>query len=287
MRSEQAMYELILDTAHGDERIRAVVLSGSRANPQARRDMFQDYDLLFLVTDVAAFTNDPTWIDRFGERMILQLPDTMFAAPARSDGSFAYLMQFTDGNRIDLTLYPLAQIATLKLESLSVVLLDKDQRFLHLPPPSQRDYLPQPPSAAFYADCCNEFWWVAPYVAKGLWRNEIIYAKAMLEQVLRKQLMMMLTWMVGYRTQFTQSVGKQGKDLPRWLEPELWSLFEQTYADADYDRNWEALLTCCELFRRAAHEVAAQSGFTYPADDDARVSAYLNSIRRHNSEKHL
>ncbi|HBX69740.1 MAG TPA: hypothetical protein DEH25_10295, partial [Chloroflexi bacterium] len=32
-RGETEMYQLILDTARGDERIRAVILNGSRANP--------------------------------------------------------------------------------------------------------------------------------------------------------------------------------------------------------------------------------------------------------------
>ncbi|MCD6289911.1 MAG: aminoglycoside 6-adenylyltransferase [Anaerolineae bacterium] len=36
MRSEQEMYQLILETARNDERIRAVILSGSRADPNAR-----------------------------------------------------------------------------------------------------------------------------------------------------------------------------------------------------------------------------------------------------------
>lgn len=35
MRSEQEMLDLILDTARQDERIRAVILNGSRANPNA------------------------------------------------------------------------------------------------------------------------------------------------------------------------------------------------------------------------------------------------------------
>ena len=40
MRSEQEMYDLILATAQDDERIRAVILSGSRANRFAPRDIF-------------------------------------------------------------------------------------------------------------------------------------------------------------------------------------------------------------------------------------------------------
>ena len=37
MRSEQEMYDLILDIAKTDERIRAVYMNGSRANPKIKK----------------------------------------------------------------------------------------------------------------------------------------------------------------------------------------------------------------------------------------------------------
>ena len=59
MRSEQQMLDLILDTARADERIRAVILNGSRANPNAPRDPFQDFDIVYLVTDTQPFVAKP------------------------------------------------------------------------------------------------------------------------------------------------------------------------------------------------------------------------------------
>lgn len=47
MRSEQEILDLILNTAQADERIRAVVMNGSRVNPNAPRDPFQDYDVIY------------------------------------------------------------------------------------------------------------------------------------------------------------------------------------------------------------------------------------------------
>jgi aminoglycoside 6-adenylyltransferase len=45
MRNESKIFQLILDIAQRDERIRAVILNGSRANPNAKKDIFQDYDI--------------------------------------------------------------------------------------------------------------------------------------------------------------------------------------------------------------------------------------------------
>jgi aminoglycoside 6-adenylyltransferase len=39
-------------------------------------------------------------------------------------------------------------------------------------------------------------------MAKGLWREEILYARYMLDQILREQLLKMLTWHIGVKTEF-------------------------------------------------------------------------------------
>jgi aminoglycoside 6-adenylyltransferase len=279
MRSEREMLELIVGTAKGDERIRAVIMNGSRANPNAPRDVFQDFDIVYIVTDVAPFEDDHEWIKRFGEIMIMQMPEDMEDPPPCNDGSFVYLVQFTDGNRMDLGIYPLAKLDQIGRDSLSVLLLDKDGIIEPFAPPSESDYVPSLPTAKAFSDCCNEFWWVCPYVAKGLWREEIIYAKHMLDQVVREQLMKMLTWHIGIETQFSRNAGKLGKYFRRYLEPELWQMLQRTYADASYDNTWEALFTTCDLFRRVALPVAEHFGFDYPHGDDGRVSAHLEHVR--------
>jgi aminoglycoside 6-adenylyltransferase len=88
MRSEQQILDLVVGTVRDDARIRAVVMEGSRANPAMPRDVFRDYDMVYVVTDVAAFRTDGGWIDRFGQRMIMQLPDDMSGEPERTDGGY-------------------------------------------------------------------------------------------------------------------------------------------------------------------------------------------------------
>jgi aminoglycoside 6-adenylyltransferase len=281
MRSEQEMLDLIVDTARQDERVRAVVLNGSRVNPDAPKDFFRDFDVIYFVTEKESFLADPGWIKVFGELMILQLPDLMQDPPPASADMdfFAYLMQFADGNRIDLGLVPVSKMHKLEHDSLTQVLLDKDGILPQYPPPSITDYLPKPPTAKAFDDCTNEFWWVCPYAAKGLWRREIIYARHILDGYVREQLDKMLVWYVGTQTNFKVSPGKEGKYLERYLDPDLWQLLLQTYADANYQHTWDALLAMGDLFRRIAVPVAAHFGFTYPMGDDERVSAHLRHVR--------
>jgi aminoglycoside 6-adenylyltransferase len=280
MRSEKEMLDLILNVAEKDDDIRAVIMNGSRVNPHAKKDPFQDFDIIYFVREVEPYKRNWAFISQFGELMILQTPEDMVDPPAENDGHYTYLMQFLDGNRIDLSFYSLETIPENINDSLTVVLLDKDHLMPELPPPSDRDYLPKPPTAKLFEDCCNEFWWVSVYAAKGLWRDELTYAKHVLDVYVREQFMKMLTWYFGVQTDFQTSPGKMGKHFKECLDPEIWRLLQSTYADWQSEHIWDSLFTMSDLFRQTAQHVAKHFGFEYPEQDDQRVTNYLWHIRK-------
>ncbi|ADY25532.1 adenylyltransferase [Deinococcus proteolyticus MRP] len=276
--SETVLLRRVRAFAEADPRVRAAVLSGSRVNAAIRPDPFQDVDLTLYVRDLPSFTADHGWIDRFGERMILQIPVLMGAQDYDHASPILYLMQFMDGSRLDLGLVPLERRAEFPPESLSRVLLDKDGIFLALPEPHEGDYFPQPPSAQAFADCCNEFWWLAPYAVKGLRRGQLGYAKYHLDTLMRGELLRMLEWAFGCRTGWARNPGKFGARFAGVLPPDWLTRLDTTYAGADAGANWQALLAMTALFREAAAEVAACTGHVYPLQDDERVSAYLTRV---------
>lgn len=89
----------------------------------------------------------------------------------------------------------------------------------------------------------------------------------------------MLHWYIGYKTGFSRNLGGYGKFLQTYLESNLWAMLEDTFADADYDNNWNALLVMTELFRQTAKEVATHHGFDYNRTDDERVSNHIVYVR--------
>ena len=279
MRSEQEMFDLILGYVRKNEAVRAVIMNGSRVNPNAKKDPFQDYDIVFLVRSVEPYRHNPEIPRYFGEILVMELPEDMEDPPPSNDGGYGYLMQFMDGTRIDLGFYPLEQARRCVEDSLSVVLLDKDNLIGELPPPSDRSYLAKKPTAKTFDDCCTEFWWVTPYAAKGLWRDELTYARCILDECIRGQLMRMLTWYFGVRTGFQKSPGKEGKYLKGGVGEEVWAMLERTYADANFENTWQALFVMGDLFRKLAHAVASEFGFTYPEQYDQNVSAFIRRIR--------
>lgn len=281
MRNQQQMMDTILKFAEQDERVRVVSMNGSRVNSKVPVDIFQDYDIVYLVTDVQSFVDDEDWTDYFGEKIIMQMPDAMEYSFENGDGRFAYLMLFADGNRIDLKLLPLTLQATYIAEDkLIQVLLDKDQRMPDLLPPTDEDYYITSPTAEAYAHCCNEFWWVSTYIAKGLWRQETIYALDHLHLYVRPMLLQMIRWQVGIATGFQVSIGKNHKYLQQYVDPAVWTQLLATYPPADHEQIWQALHQTGDLFRQFALDVATQLHFEYDRVQDQRVSAYLEHIRK-------
>jgi aminoglycoside 6-adenylyltransferase len=279
MRTEQEMMNLILNTAKGDNRIRAVIMNGSRANPNAPKDMFQDYDIVYIVKSIESFMADHNWIDVFGKRIVLQMPETM-RRPI-GDGRFTYLMLFEDKNRIDLNLLPIEKHKELlENDSESILLLDKDGIITPFPPASDKDYYIKTPVKLEYESCCNNFWWCTQNVAKGIWRDELPYAMSMLTSEVKAELDYMIQWYIGIENVFTVSAGKLGKYYKHFLSSHQYEMYTKVYSDSDYTHVWDSLFSACDLFKETALSVGQNFGFVYPVEDDEKMTAYLKEVRR-------
>ncbi|PWU66913.1 aminoglycoside 6-adenylyltransferase [Gracilibacillus dipsosauri] len=283
MRSEQEIMSLVMDFAEMDERVRVVGMNGSRTNDRVKKDLFQDYDIVYIVKDMSSFIRNKDWIDYFGKRLILQTPEAMTLYPATLGNWFSYLMLFEDGNRIDLMLIPLEELdAYLGDDSLTKILLDKDDRIREKPIPNDRDYHVKKPSAAEFDDCCNEFWWVTTYVAKGLCRKEFLFAADHFEKIVRKELFRMLEWKVGVETKFQLSVGKSHKYLDKYVSKDVWNRILTTYKLDSITACWDALYIAIQLFRETSIELAKNFGYHYP-DYDEKMSGYLIELQKFDS----
>ncbi|USG66560.1 aminoglycoside 6-adenylyltransferase [Brevibacillus ruminantium] len=283
MRSEKEMLDLILGVAQKDERVRAVYMNGSRTNPHAPKDILRDYDIVYVVTETSSFLEEENWIHVFGELLMMQEPDKNDRAIGMDmdfTRSYTYLMLFTDGNRIDLRIETKeSMLERYAHDTLTMPLLDKDNCLPALPAPTNTDYWVKKPTEPLYLGCCNEFWWCLQNVAKGIWRDELPYAKQMFEQVIRPRLHEMIAWWVGIQNDFQVSLGKMEKYMKAYLPETYWEMYKQTYSDSDYENMWNSVRTACELFRILAKDVAAHFRYPYNIQDDTNMTKYLTHIR--------
>ena len=274
------MMELILRTAKEDSRIRAVYMNGSRTNPNAPKDIFQDYDIVYVVEETGSFIRDREWIKRFGDILFMQYPDDHPDYPSDKENSYGWLMIFTDGNRLDLTVKTISHAQENVLEdSLCRILLDKDGILPPIPEASEKTYFITQPSLEQYAAVCNEFWWCLNNVVKGLWRKEVTYAQDMLNFVVRKQLEKMLSWKIGEMTDYSVSVGKSGKYMKKWLSEEEWQKYLDTYCGTGVNDMWSSVEAMCRLFYDASKWVAEQNGFLFDQQEADHSFRYFSAVK--------
>lgn len=278
MRTERQMMDLILSTAGEDERIRAVYMNGSRTNPNVVRDIFQDYDIVYAVRETESFQQDRTWIDRFGERLYMQYPEDN-EDPSDKHNCYGWLMQFADGNRLDLHVQRIefSQKEILH-DRLCKILLDKDNCLPPMPSPTDADFFVKPPTQKQFLDTCNEFWWCLNNVAKGLWRKEIPYAQDSLFHI-RGELLKVLSWKAGISTAFSCCIGKSGKYLYRFVPEADWKDYLSTYSSADPAQCWFAAQQMCRLFDRIARQVGQALGFSYDTREAEASFSHLCHVK--------
>lgn len=223
MRTEREVFSAILDFAKSQESIRIVTLEGSRANPHIKKDRFRDYDISFFLdkASLQKFRDDinDSWLKIFGNLLMIQKPESMeLYPPDLKEGWFSYLMLFDDGVRIDLTLIPLEDAEFYRNhERLMRVLLDKDNRLNHILPASNCAFHIKPLTKQSFLDCCNEFYWLYICSLKDILRSEVLLANAHLI-MMREGLLILLSWYVAIKQDnFSFSLGKEYKFLPRFL----------------------------------------------------------------------
>lgn len=268
--------------------IRAVLLTGSRANPRAKLDVFSDYDVVLVVRDIRPFFEDRSWLQDFA-RVLVVYRDPIHAAPGYDCEMFAYVTQYEDGLKIDFTLWPaelLRRIAEDEalppyLDDGYEVLLDKAHLTERLKAPTYSAYIPSPPTEESYQAVVETFFSDAPYVAKNLWRDELMPAKYSMDTVMKhKYLRQMLEWRMEIDHEWSVKTGTLGKGLKRRLPPKIWAELEGTYVGAGREENWEALFKTIDLFRKVAIEVGDYLGYAYPQQLHQRVVGYLWRVKR-------
>ncbi len=179
---------------------------------------------------------------------------------------FARITQYEDnGLKIDFTFWPVELlrrvVADPKLpEELDIgyrVLLDKDGLTAGLQPPTYRAHIPSPPTKAEYLEVIEVFFHEATYMAKHLWRDDLMAAKYQLEKEMKiDQLRRMLEWRMEIDYGWSVKPGVTGRGLKQRTRTDLWADLERTYVGPGIEENWEALFTSAELMRK----VGARSG---------------------------
>lgn len=74
----------------------------------------------------------------------------------------------------------------------------------------------------------------------------------------------MIEWKLGIGSDFSLSIGKNGKFLKRYISKQIWERLLKAYPSGDYESVWPALYIMTDLFEEIAMEVAFHFDYSYP-----------------------
>ena len=277
----------LIEWADRQTSVRAVFLTSSRANPTAQVDAFSDYDVILVVQDIHPFFEDRSWMQDFGQVLVVYW-DPIHPAPGYGIEQVGNVTLYQDGLKVDFSLWPvelLERIAAAPslppdLDTGYEVLVDKDRLAGGLRAPTYTAYVPTPPTNETYQKVVADFYSDVPYVAKCLWRDELLPAKWCLDFDMKHVfLRQMLEWRMEIDHHWSVPTGVLGRGLKRRLPPEIWSQLEGTYVGAGIADNWDALYRTMALFRRVAIEVGDHLGYAFPHEMDEGVRAYVRGVQ--------
>ena len=264
MRTENELMNLILQIADTLE-VEAIALSGSRANPRAPKDEFQDYDVVYIVDDLEDLISDLSWLDQYGNRLIEQ--------HNRLGHRRLYLMLFEDGNRIDLTLCPKEYIQEWVDSEANFEVIKDDKGLFDSYISSPKRYWTAPPTEEEFAASCNEFWWVSAYVFKAIRRNQLIYATDHLYGICQQELLKVLAWQVT-SDRGAVDIGKNYKYLFQYLSDEQEKEFSALLDLSSIEKNSQSLFATMNFFHREAQILTQKMGFTYDKEVAEKMITY-------------
>ncbi len=278
----------IIQWAKAKDEIRAVLLTSTRAVPNAHIDALSDYDIILIVHDIHPFVSNHEWLNDFGEVLVVYW-DSVYSDPMFGFDCCGNVTQYSSGLKIDFTLWSVELFQKIvaasslpdELDAGYQILLDKDGLTETMQSPSFTAYVLKRPTLEQYQTHVNDFLTDAPYVAKCLWRGELLPAKWALDYDMKHvYLRQVLEWYVGIKHNWSVPVGSLGKGLKKLLPAEIWERLEQTYASADVAENWEALTNTMALFKQVATQVGEHLGYAYPHELHQRVSDYVEHIKQ-------
>lgn len=216
MRDEQEIYNLVLNIANQDKRIEAVLLNGSRANPNVPKDDFQDYDIVFVTNFIEDIISDTNYHKKFGDILIMQKPNEF--RNKTEYNCFAYLMQFQDLTRIDLRLIKPEFLEDYLDDAFSKVLLDKKNKYLDYNFERSSLYETKQLSEDEINKILNEIYWVSTYVVKGITRNDIMYSEFMISNPIKNAFIKLLKQKILIEKELDSlSFGKLDKDILQYI----------------------------------------------------------------------
>ncbi|KQC14813.1 MAG: hypothetical protein APR63_13320 [Desulfuromonas sp. SDB] len=265
----EGMKEKIILWAQENDDIRVVFFIGSRARSEHPGSEYSDLDLFIVTDNYEVYLSNQRWIERFGT--------VLFAETGRTAGNDPELMVvYENFQGIDFVFIPTLVIKGIYNEpELPEVFLrgfetwiDKEDisDLLIRLAEDQKNHLlfPRKPSQEEFEQVIKSFLFVAYYIGRVLYQNDLWLAKAR-ENDLRSRILQMIEWHARSLHNWSLDVWHMGKYMETWAEDNILERIPKIYSGYSKESSQIALEECVYLFEMMACEVAAACN--YPLDN--------------------
>lgn len=277
MRTEDQVIENVLAVARQDKEVRAVI----RTDILPIRK-YPYYNFYYIVRDMEKYEDDTLYATCLGERILLYRGDKNY--PEILKGAKAHLMVFKDGvtiviKAITLEMFIERYNSSEKGDTFKK-LLDKENI---LPEIDDHDdskliCLDKPTKESFHGTCM-EYFWVLKTFAEYIMRKELPAAMFYLNISVRDMLDRMIRWHIAYRHHYLVSCGTLNSYFKRYLEADLYYLYERTYPTADDESIWQAYEYVVKLFHEVGKRIADDFKYTYPEQIEQDILEFIKQMK--------
>jgi aminoglycoside 6-adenylyltransferase len=268
---QDTVVEKLLVLANSDPDVKAVVMNGSRVNPNVVPDEHQDYDIAFYLASEAIekYKKNLTWIDDFGSLVLYQL--NYFG-----EKNYIFLIQYFSGLRIDISFSDIDELQQdIDEDSLSYILLDKENRIKIDPIPNDNGYRIKAPTKFEWQFTTNELLWIQICILKEIARGEMELAISLYNEILVPEFIKLLSWLAGKNHNWNINVGKSGRWLKKYIPNEMYLRCFEIYVGNGKIGIIKNIRRLNQLLLELGTEISATLEYRYPLEDHHKTYLYL------------
>jgi len=278
MKNDNLIYNKLINWCNNNPDIFAVILTSSRSYQNNHMDILSDYDIELHVKNLKFCLKNDEWIEK-------QLGKIMVRWPLKPQSTIlkdwiTRLIQFQDGTRIDFQITNNIPKYHSHYDAGYKVIVDKENHAQNIRQPDFSKLNIKKPTKDDFEDKVNSFFWDTIYVAKNLWRDELFYAKYMLDNILRfNYFLVIIEWYIGLNHNWKITTNKYGRWIKKYLKPDIWKKIETTFTGASIEENWKALYNMIAIFNELANNISNALGFEYSRTLEENVVSYIKWIQ--------
>lgn len=279
MSKAEEFLNKIIKWGEGNENIRGLIVEGSIA--QGSSDELSDVDISIFAKDIEPLIKDDSWISKVASIWVYS-PDKY---DFNNSVIHTQLVIYEGGVKVDYSLWGTNLIDELtnsnnsgKFETGYKVLLDKDGLLKNLPQAITKYKIPTKPTEKEFIFNITEFWFEAYHVAKYSKREDLWLVKFR-DWSLQVYLLTMMEWYMLAKNNWDYDVKWTGKNIRKWLDPEIYERLKDIFSHFDKEDSWKALEARLNLFRDLSKETAKKLGYNYPEEMDKNLTDFMLGLK--------